>query len=102
MRKILRSLLFTTLLLSACTEEEKYHPLTLSTMRFEELKPAASAGKELRTVDFFSATQGIVGGAGGLLLTTVDGGQTWQTLTPNPGLGTVNKLLMTSPTAIWA
>ncbi|MCC2546390.1 hypothetical protein LJY25_08030 [Hymenobacter sp. BT175] len=71
-------------------------------MRFEELKPAASAGKELRAIDFLTVNQGVAGGSNGLLLTTADGGQTWQTLTPNPGLGTINKLVMTSATTIWA
>jgi len=55
----------------------------------------------LTTVDFVSAREGFVGGAGGAVFATTDGGQTWTRRTA-PSVGTVNKLLFTSATAGWA
>ncbi|WP_167856254.1 WD40/YVTN/BNR-like repeat-containing protein [Hymenobacter metallicola] len=71
-------------------------------MRFENLPvPAAAAGQDLLTVDFISATQGFVGGNQGTLLTTTDGGQSWQNRSRS-SLGDIRKLVFNSATTGWA
>lgn len=73
-----------------------------ATMRVEDLAvPAGVKSSDLLTVDFVSPTQGFVGGANGTLLTTADGGQSWQNLS-QPTMGTVRKLCFASATAGWA
>lgn len=87
--------------LSSCAKE-KYILDSYSTLRFENLTiPASASTKNLLTVDFISATQGYVGGTQGMLLTTADGGQSWQDKS-RVSLGDVNKLLFLSAATGWA
>jgi len=97
---LLSSLLALTF--AASCKQEKIVRDTYSTMRFDVLAlPTAADTLRLTTVDFVSAREGFVGGVAGTLFATTDGGTTW-TRRSQPALGTLNKLLFTSPTAGWA
>lgn len=75
---------------------------TYSTMRYDALAlPAAADTMRLTAVDFVSAREGFVGGAGGAFFATTDGGQTWARRTA-PNASSINKLLFTTATAGWA
>lgn len=100
MRKTYFLLLLGSLATAACSED-KYVLDVYSTMRYDALPlPTATDTSSLRAVDFVSAREGFVGGDGGALFATTDGGQTW-TRRSQPTLGDVHKLLFTSPTAGW-
>lgn len=95
-------LLFLGLTAAAGCTEDKYVLDTYSTMRYEALAlPTPADTMALKTVDFVSAREGFVGGAGGALFATIDAGQTW-TRRSQPALGNINKLLFTSASAGWA
>ncbi len=87
--------------LSAC-KDPAYVVDSYSTMRYDVLAlPAAADTLALNTVDFVSAREGFVGGAGGTLFATTDAGATW-TRRSQAALGTINKLLFTTATTGWA
>ncbi|MGY3090975.1 hypothetical protein ACVWYF_004039 [Hymenobacter sp. UYAg731] len=87
--------------LNAC-KEDVYVLDSYATMRYDALAlPAAADTLALNTVDFVSAREGFVGGAGGNLFATTDAGATW-TRRSQPNLGTINKLLFTTATTGWA
>jgi hypothetical protein len=87
--------------LSAC-KEDTYIVDSYSTMRYDVLAlPTPADTLALNTVDFVSAREGFVGGAGGSLFATTDAGATW-TRRSQPTLGTINKLLFSTATSGWA
>ena len=92
------------LLLSVLTgcEEKLYVLDTYATMRYDVLPlPAPATTTNLLAVVFPSASVGFVGGAGGTIYATADGGQTW-TSRSQPSLGEVRKLRLSGATTVWA
>ncbi len=95
---------FILLLLFATTgcKEKMYVIDEDSTMRYDVLAlPAPAAATDLLTVAFLSASVGFVGGVGGTVYATADGGQTW-TSRSQPSLGDVRKLRLSSGPTVWA
>ncbi len=95
---------FILLLLFATTgcKEKMYVIDEYSTMRYDVLAlPAPAAATDLLTVAFLSASVGFVGGVGGTVYATADGGQTW-TSRSQPSLGDVRKLRLSSGPTVWA
>lgn len=96
--------IFSLLLLFATTgcKEKIYVIDEYSTMRYDVLAlPAPAATTNLLTVAFPSASVGFVGGVGGTVYATADGGQTW-TSRSQPSLGDVRKLRLSSGPTVWA
>jgi hypothetical protein len=87
--------------LSACKDPD-YVVDSYATMRYDALSlPTAADTLALKTVDFLSAREGFVGGAGGTFFATTDAGATW-TRRSLASLGTINKLLFSTATTGWA
>ena len=83
-------------------QDELYVLDAYSTMRYDVLKlPAATDTMKLTSVDFVSAREGFVGGVGGVIFATTDGGLTW-VRRPALGTATINKLTFSSATTGWA
>ena len=73
-----------------------------STMRYDVLAlPAPAATTDLLAVAFASPSVGFVGGVGGTVYATADGGQTWASRS-QPSLGEVRKLRLSSGPTVWA
>jgi hypothetical protein len=88
--------------LGAGCQQDKYLLEVYATTRYEVLRlPAPAEAANLLTVAFPSASAGYVGGAGGVLYATTNGGQTWTSRT-QPALGDIRKLYFASATAGWA
>jgi len=101
-QRYLLGLLLAAGLGEAGCQDDVYVLDTLSTMRYDVLKlPTAADTMKLTAVDFVSAREGFVGGAGGALFATTDGGLTWARR-PLLGTATINKLTFSSATAGWA
>jgi photosystem II stability/assembly factor-like uncharacterized protein len=87
--------------IGAGCQQDKYLLEVYATTRYEVLKlPTPAEATNLLAVAFPSASVGFVGGAGGVLYTTVNGGQSWTSRT-QAALGEVRKLYFNSATAGW-
>lgn len=100
-QRYLLGLLLAAGLAQSC-KEDIYVLDVYSTMRYDVVKlPTAADTMRLTTVDFVSAKEGFVGGVGGAIFATTDGGATW-VRRPALGTATINKLAFSSATTGWA
>ena len=82
--------------------EKTYVIDTYATMRYDVLAlPAPATATDLLAVVFPSASGGLVGGAGGTVYATADGGKTWINRS-QASLGQVRKLRSGGPATVWA
>ena len=104
MKQLYTNVFSVALLLSVLTGcKEKFYVFdTYATMRYDVLAlPAPATATDLLAVSFPTASVGFVGGVGGTVYATANGGQTWTNYSQT-SLGEVRKLRFSSATVGWA